>query len=230
MLHACYKATLLQRAGALLALVLLVFVLMPTQGGSENSVSTEALPQTLEEGKHFERIGNPPEPTGASHLPEILEIFNFKCPHCLTLYPHFASWAAKQRGKFLFKTIPVYWGTQTDGPVRAYYAGHYLGKGEEMKEAIFSAHFGGGLNIENRNEMAFVAEEVGIRHDDFLSAYDSFGVERKAKQARRLAKDLGVRSTPQVVIDRTYRVTLTHADGDPQRMMRIIETLIKTRP
>lgn len=178
----------------------------------------------LVEGKDYTSIVPPvPRPTGRA---EIVEVFNFKCSHCYQLSPAIAQWAKTKGDTYSFVSLPVFWGKQTDLPLRAYYAGEFMGKGPAMKQSIFKAHFDNSVDIENVDELNFLAEEVGLDPEKFKAFIGSFGVSSKVAQAKALQNSFGVQSTPTLVVNGKYRVSFgDHAGGQSERLFAIVEAL-----
>ncbi|MBF0108840.1 MAG: thiol:disulfide interchange protein DsbA/DsbL [Magnetococcales bacterium] len=179
---------------------------------------------TLKAGVDYTAIVPPvPVPTGK---PEIVEVFNFKCPHCYDLHPHLEAWLKNNGDRYQYRSLPVYWGRQTDLPLRSFFAAEFLGRGPQMKTAIFKAHFDNNLNIENINELGFIAEEAGLDPEKFKSQLQSFGVSTRVSQALSLQKAYGVTGTPALVVNGKYQVSFgQHAKGDPKRLIAIVEAL-----
>ncbi len=178
----------------------------------------------LEANTHYDLI-TPPVPHSGK-MPTVVEVFNFKCSHCYRLHPHMAAWSKLNGENYDIASLPIYWGKQTDLPLRAYYAAEFLGKGEEMKAAIFKAQFENSVNIESTDEIGFLAEEVGLNPEKFKSFLNSFGVSAKINQAKGQQRRFGVHSTPTLVINGKYRVSYgKHANGDPQKLFNIVESL-----
>ncbi len=175
-------------------------------------------------GTHYDVL-TPPVPRSGTK-PEVVEVFNFKCPHCYHLFPKMVAWMKKNGDRYQYKALPIFWGKQTDMPLRAYFAADFLGKGEAMKAAIFDAQFKQGADIENPGDLVFLAEDMGLDGGKFQSYLKSFGVSAKVTQARALQRDFGVHSTPTLVINGQYKITPgKHARGDDQLLFRIIEAL-----
>ncbi|MBF0630168.1 MAG: thiol:disulfide interchange protein DsbA/DsbL [Magnetococcales bacterium] len=167
----------------------------------------------------------PPVPVPAGK-PEIVEVFNFKCPHCYDLHPHLEAWLKNNGDRYQYRSMPVYWGRQTDLPLRAFFAAEFLGHGPQMKSAIFKAYFENNLNIEDIHELEYIAEEAGVDAGKFKSQLQSFGVSSKVAQALSLQKAYGVNGTPTLVVNGKYQVSFGHhAKGDPKRLVAIIEAL-----
>lgn len=182
-----------------------------------------ALAQPPEEGFQFERITPPIAPKGSK--PEITEVFNFKCPHCFHLHPHLMEWRKKNESRFDFPSVPIFWGEQTDLPLRAYFTAEAMGKGEVMKDLIFKAQFDRKINIEDEKIMADLAKEAGLDVQKFNASLRSFGISGKVARSLALAKAYGAASTPTLVINGRYRVNPTHANGDWNKMFEIAEFL-----
>ncbi len=185
--------------------------------------------EALQPGVHYTPI-SPAIPRSGTK-PEVVEVFNFKCPHCFSLAPHTAEWAEKNKDRFVFKSIPVYWGKQTDLPARAFFAAEFMGKGEAMKMAIFKAQFDHSADIENVEEMIFLAESLGMEAQAFRTNLHSFGVSSRVAQAKTFQQDAKVSSTPTLVINGQYQVQPgLHARSmtepvDYDKLFMIVETL-----
>ncbi|WP_130470426.1 thiol:disulfide interchange protein DsbA/DsbL [Candidatus Magnetaquicoccus inordinatus] len=182
----------------------------------------------LQEGIHYDLIT--PAVAKTTDKPEIVEVFNFKCPHCAALAPHTAEWAEKNKARFQFRSLPVFWGKQTDLPLRAFFAAEFLGKGEAMKQAIFNAHFNHSADIENKEELVFMAEALGLDGKTFQNQLFAFAVSAKLSQAKALQESYRVSFTPTLVVNGTYQILPSrHAKGengvDHARLFEIIETL-----
>ncbi|MBF0162092.1 MAG: thiol:disulfide interchange protein DsbA/DsbL [Magnetococcales bacterium] len=183
----------------------------------------------LQAGVHYDPISPVVPRTGDK--PEVIEIFNFKCPHCFSLAPHTAAWAEKNKERFVFKSVPVYWGKQTDVPARAFFAAEFMGKGEAMKQAIFKAHFDHSANIENIEDLMFLAEAVGLDQHAFRNQMNAFGVSAKLSQAKAMQQAFRTSSTPTLVVNGAYQILPgKHARGDGDavqydKLFRIVETL-----
>ena len=180
---------------------------------------------TLTAGEEFERI-DPAKPPKQTDKALIVEVFNFKCPHCFHAHDEISEWAEKNADKIRFRAIPIYWKQQTDLPLRYYYAGHMLGKGHEMKTALFKAHFEDKMDIESASELSFVAEEVGIDPKKLANlAADKRSVEA-VKKGARLSEAYGIESTPTLVVNGRYQTNLRMAGETWSDVFRVVETLM----
>ncbi|MEG3641228.1 DsbA family protein [Magnetococcus sp. PR-3] len=122
------------------------------------------------------------------------------------------------------RSMPVFWGTQPDTPVRAYFAAEFMGVGEQMKRAIFKANFDDNrYKIDDEDDILKIAAEAGIDAKKLEDAMDSFAVFGKVAQVNGLARQYGVTGTPSVVINGKYRVV---AHGNYDKALKSIEMLL----
>lgn len=206
----------MRRLGTYLCWMLLVCITLPNGVGAE--------PFRPQAGVHYE-IVNPPVPVSGSK-PEVVEVFNFKCPHCFRLHPRMEAWTLKMQDRFDIKSLPIVFSNQSDQPLRVFYAGQFMGQEKAIKNALFNAQFVDHLNIDSQGELAFIADNLKLDNAKFLAYQNSFGVNGKINQGRQLAKEYGVESTPTLVVNGRFRVSPgKHDNGDMNRLFEIVETL-----
>ncbi len=87
---------------------------------------------------------------------------------------------------------------------------HYAkahGRQSEMKERLMAAHFTGGVHVGRVAELADLAAQVGLDHDDVVRTLDSGefvpAVEADIEQAR----SFGIRGVPFFVLDGRFAVS-----------------------
>ncbi|NGZ07757.1 MAG: thiol:disulfide interchange protein DsbA/DsbL [Magnetococcales bacterium] len=183
-----------------------------------------AAPFVPKVGEHYEVISPPVPVTGSK--PEVVEVFNFKCPHCVKLHPAMEEWTRRMQERLDIQSLPIAFSQQSDQPLRAFYAGQFLGREKEMKHAIFNAHFTDHINIDSPQELAFIAEGLKMDSVAFQNHMQSFGVQSKIAQGRMRSQAFGVSSTPTLVINGRYRVTPgRHDQGSHERLFAIVEAL-----
>ncbi|MBF0179399.1 MAG: thiol:disulfide interchange protein DsbA/DsbL [Magnetococcales bacterium] len=183
-----------------------------------------AEPFLPKDGVHYETIPSPVPP--AAPGPEVVEVFNFKCPHCYDFHPHMTAWSLKMKDRYAIRSLPIAFSSQSDLPVRAYHAAAFMGRGEEMKHAIFKGHFEEGVNIDSPGELIALAEGLKLDAARFKDNLNGFAVNGKIAQGRGQANAYGIKSTPTLVINGRYRVSPGKHDGhDTRRLFVIVESL-----
>jgi thiol:disulfide interchange protein DsbA len=187
-------------------------------------VTAEAESFVPKAGENYEAI-TPPVPVSGSR-PEVVEVFNFKCPHCVKLHPAMNEWSEKMKNKYDIKSLPIAFSQQSDQPLRAFHAAQFLGREADMKHALFNAHFVDQVNIDSPQELAFLAEGMKMDSAAFQTHMNSFGVQSRIAQGRSQAQAYGITGTPTLVINGRYRVIPgRHDQGSYERLFAIVEAL-----
>ncbi len=87
---------------------------------------------------------------------------------------------------------------------------HYaktVGKQNELKENLFSAHFEKGMNIGDKNDLIAVAQNTGINLEETKKVLESNQFENDVKQDIAEANSLGIRGVPYFIFGRKYAVS-----------------------
>ncbi|MBF0158702.1 MAG: thiol:disulfide interchange protein DsbA/DsbL [Magnetococcales bacterium] len=180
--------------------------------------------EVLQAGVHYDLIT--PATTARMDRPEVVEVFNFKCPHCYTLHRELKEWVKKNKDRFSFRSLPIFWGEQTDLPARAFFVAQAMGKEAEMQMALFKAHFDQNANIESESDLMFIAEEIGLDNKQFQAKLRDFGISTQVAQALQFKKEHGVTGTPTLIVNGRYRLQARHAAGNWPRLFVIAEALM----
>lgn len=81
------------------------------------------------------------------------------------------------------------------------------GKGNEMEEALFLAHFTQGKNVSDVETLAALAEGIGLDRQEVLSYLKSDKGSDAVRQDIAEAQEIGVNGVPFFVLDRKYAVS-----------------------
>lgn len=81
------------------------------------------------------------------------------------------------------------------------------GKGTEMTERLFYAHFTEAKHLGDRETLLALAEEVGLDRAETAAALERGVLAERVRSDEREAAELGVRGVPFFVIDRKYAVS-----------------------
>jgi len=184
------------------------------------------------EGYHYFLV-LPPQPT---NLPpgkvEVTEVFSYGCPACFQFYPIADKLKASLPPNAVMDYMPVAFNVAEDFPMfqRAYYTAQALGIADKAHDAMFNA-------VWSTNELAtvdpkshrlkdpqpsiedaaaFYARTTGISKDKFLATASSFAVEMKMKRADSLMLAYQADSTPTIIVNGKFRLTVSSAGGYDQ--------------
>ncbi|MEO5365441.1 MAG: DsbA family protein [Magnetococcus sp. WYHC-3] len=179
--------------------------------------------QGLDEGIDYRLIVGAPPYQG--ERPLIADVINFKCIHCRNLHHPLQEWLEKGAGRYATATLPIAFAGQADTAVRAYFVAEGLGKGPQMKEALFQAWFDRQVEIDDPARVTELAGELGLKKERFARFLNDPGITRQVEQAARVARESGVHATPALIINGRYMVSPMDHPEDLPRFFQVVEQL-----
>lgn len=140
---------------------------------------------------------------------KITEFFKFDCIHCYELHKNMPRLLKKYGDKVNITYIPIIFPKQSTKSIEAYKISEQMGKGEEMRDALFMAKFEKGMDVmESTIALETVAASIGLGAD-FNQKLESGAAKNAANENLKLMNDYGVDGTPTVVINGNLLVTPT---------------------
>ena len=159
----------------------------------------------LVEGRDYVTI-EPALPSENPNKIEVVEYFSYACPHCYELNTHITKWESKLPADVVFTRVPVNFNPFYLLMARLYYSLEEIGELKRLDSAVFSAiHEKGVKLIDDQSILEWVTSQ-GVDAKKFSSAYHSFAVANKVRQAEQQAKDSKLQGVPALVVDGRYRV------------------------
>jgi thiol:disulfide interchange protein DsbA len=184
------------------------------------------------EGKNYFLI-QPAQPTDvAPGKIEVTEVFSYACPACFQFYTVADRLKAALPPNAQMDYVPASYNPTEDWPVfqRAYYTALTLGVAEKTHDAMFNAIWSSGElavvdprthqlrrplpSIEDAAQ--FYSRAQGIPPEKFIGTANSMGVQVKINRANKLVIAYGADSTPTMVVNGKYRLTVQSAGGYDQ--------------
>lgn len=168
--------------------------------------------------------------------PTVVEFFSYACPGCMAAESDFKKYLSSKSSNVKFIRVPVVFNLGWDLVSKMYYANESLGITEDLHDMVF-------IWAQNtlRSRQAITKEKIkefiskaflspglinklnGTSVDDYMQILDSTTVSRDKTKAFRLLKAYGIASTPSVVINNKYMVTLDKAKSMDNVIMIINE-------
>ena len=166
-------------------------------------LSASASPTDPKNGVEYRTLPTPQQ--ADAKKVEVIEFFDYACPHCYALDPSLQAWLKKQGGNVIFKRVHIS-RTGTDLPQqKMFYTLESMGlMNDAMNTKIFTEmHV--NRNRMNRDEMVFdfIARQ-GVDRQKFIDTYRGFGVQGQVRRASSLMDTYGVDSWPMFAIDGKY--------------------------
>lgn len=197
--------------------ILLAFVLAAFSFGVA-AEGTEAAGATYE-------LLSPPQPTQSDGKIEVVEMFWYGCPHCYHFEPALEAWLKHKPDDVMFRRVPALFNEQWVVHARAYYAAEALGVLEKLHQPLFDAIHKDGKHIMDEESIIKFAASQGIDEQQFREAYDSFGVDKKVRQAMMATRDYGITGVPSLIVNGKYRTSPSLAGGT-DNVLKVIDTLV----
>ena len=178
------------------------------------------------EGKDYVRLSQPqPVPPGKL---EVIEFFWYGCPHCNTFEPALDAWTKKLAADVSFRRVPVAF---RDEPFVAhqkiYYALEAMGLLDTMHRKVFYAIHNDRARLDKVADIAAFMGKNGVDGAKFTELFNSFSVQTKATQARKLAEAYQIDGVPAMGVHGRYFTSGTLA-GSNERALKVVDHLLQT--
>ena len=173
---------------------------------------------------------------------EVVEVFSYGCPHCSNFRPVIKQMKAALPANAQLVFIPASFNPGESWPLfqRAYATAEILGVADKVHEATFDAVWKTGeLAVVDQstgrikspaptiNDVARLYNKVaGVPMDKFIEVSNSFAVGVKMKADDTFIMHALVDSTPTMVVNGKYRITLESAGGADQ-MLQVVKYLVQ---
>lgn len=182
-------------------------------------------PRAPQEGKDY-LVLKTPVPTEGGGKVEVLEFFQYSCPHCYAYDPYLTAWRKKLPSDVDYKRIPIAWDNSTLPHVKIYYALETLGKLEEMHPKVFAAIQKNRQPLLNPEQITEFMAANGIDAKQWTDAYNSFSVNARANRAGQVWRAYKVDGTPTVGVDGKF-ATAPSMTGSREGSLIVLDYLIQ---
>ena len=179
----------------------------------------------LQEMKDFRPV-TPAQPSESGNKIEVLEFFQYSCPHCRTYDPVLQGWRKTLPADVEYRRIPISWDDKSVPHVRIYYTLEALGKTNELHSKIFEAIQDKRMSLLKPEEIADFMATQGIDRKQWLDAFNSFSVGARANRAGQVWRAYKVDGTPSMAIDGKY-VTSPSMVRSAEGSLLVMDSLIQ---
>lgn len=170
---------------------------------------------------------NPPLPTPANGKIEVVEFFWYACPHCNAFEPMLEAWVKKLPADVAFRREHVAFREEPFvAQQRIYYSLVEMGLVDSMHAKVFAAIHVDRQRMDNPTEIAAFMKKNGVDPVKFMSFYNSFSVQTRARQAVQLSQAYKIDGVPSIGIAGKYFTSATMA-GSTQRVLLVADYLIQ---
>ena len=165
---------------------------------------------------------------------EVLEFFNYACPHCYEFEPHLKMWLKNKPKNVEFRYVPAVFNERMIPLAKIYYALEEMALLEKLHDKVYFAIHQQQLNLTDRAILLKWLGEQAVDTKKFEAVFDSFSVNNKVQRASLMTRNYHIPGTPYVIIGGRYLTgpsMSVSADGavDHNRLMQILNELVEMR-
>lgn len=161
---------------------------------------------------------------------KITEFLKFNCGHCYTLNQQMPALKKKYGENLSITYKPMLWRTVPQDQafrksIEAYIIAERMGKGEEMKDALFKAVFVDKKDLSSESVLGEIAKNIGLE-DDFSAALKNGEAKDEAEANIRLAESFQVDETPTIIVNGNLKITPAMSNEDMAAMTNNLDAII----
>lgn len=185
---------------------------------------SEISAQTLDESKYT--VLETPMQVSTGDQIEVTELFWYGCPHCFSLEPHVKTWLQNKPDNADFVKVPAIFSSSWAFGAQAFYTMEALGVLEEANDAFFHQTHVIRKPINNLDSLVEFLEGYGKSEDEVTSAFESFAVDTKLRNASRITRASTATGVPAIIVDGKYHTSVTLAGGQAE-LFNVINQLVE---
>jgi protein dithiol oxidoreductase (disulfide-forming) len=166
-------------------------------------VIARAQPKTPVEGTDY-KVLQVPQPTESGNKIEVLEFFQYSCPHCYAFTPDLEAWRKTLAADVDYKRIHINWDNSTLAHTKLYYSLEQLGRVDDLHDKVFNAIHMSRKRMLDTDEIADFMAANGIDRKKWLEVFNSFSTATKAARAGQIWRAYRIDGTPTMGCDGRY--------------------------
>lgn len=174
------------------------------------------------EGKDYVVLADPVRPADPSKI-EVAEVFSFLCPHCHKFEPLVKTWSKKQPADVVLVQTHAAFNNNWAIYQRGFYTISALGVKDKVQDAVFTNLYVTQKELLTAEAWADFLMPHGVDKQKTISTFNSFGVNSQIKQAESRIRAYKVPSTPALVVDGRFRITVSNHD----EMLKVAQFLVE---
>ncbi len=177
------------------------------------------------EGKDYVRLSQPQAvPPGKI---EVIEFFWYGCPHCNAFEPSLEAWVKKLPADVAFRRVPVAFREETFvAHQKLFYTLEAMGQLEAVHRKVFYAIHSERARLDKPADISAFVAKNGVDATKFMQLFDSFSIQTKATQARKLAEAYRIDGVPALGVHGRFYTSGTLA-GTTDRALQVTDFLIQ---
>jgi thiol:disulfide interchange protein DsbA len=176
------------------------------------------------EGSDFHTLPKPISVPANGKI-EVIEFFWYACPHCFAFEPAIEPWIARLPADVRFRRVPVGFDARKELHQRIFYTWEALGLVEQMHLKTFTRFHVLKKPVESLVDMLTFAQDNGLDVAKVRNAWNSFSVQSKCREAKRLEDDYGIERMPEMAIAGRF-VAIAQPEAGPASVLATTDWLV----
>lgn len=168
----------------------------------------------------------PAQPVDTGNKIEVLEFFQYSCPHCASFDPNLEAWRKNMPADVQYRRLPVAFNAATANHTKIYYTLLQLNKVDELHKKVFAVYHGQRKRMLDPNEIADFMAANGIDRKLWLDTFNSFSVATQTNRAAQVWAAYKLEGTPAVAIDGKW-MTAPSMVGSREGTLPVMDYLIE---
>jgi thiol:disulfide interchange protein DsbA len=177
------------------------------------------------QGSEFRPV-NPPQAVESGNKIEVLEFFQYSCPHCYAFNPDLEAWRKRLPADVEYRRVHVNWDNGTLAHTKAYCALEQLGRVSDVHDKIFAAIHQNKRRLLDPNEIADLVAANGIDRKQWLDLFNSFSVATRANKSMQTWRAYKIDGTPALAVEGKW-VTAPSMVGTREGALAVMDFLIQ---
>lgn len=136
-----------------------------------------------------------------------------------------AEWLKTKPANVEFIRQPAVFSDLWGKHAKAYFTAEALGVLDKVHADFFDAIQNKKQKLVSEDELAKFFADHGVKDEDFRSAYNSFLVDAKLRQAESIGPRYGISGVPAIIVNGKYKVTAQSAKSQAN-MLTVTNQLI----
>lgn len=215
-----------------LAVIIIAALAVYFYSGSSNDANLSTGNNTVEKLPTAGKYGTLNKPsTYESGKVKMTEFMKFNCGHCYSLHQQLPAIKKKYGDRLEITYRPMLWRTAAadkgfEKSIESYILAERMGKGEEMKDALFKALWVDKRDLTSEITLEEIGKSVGLG-DDFITALKNGDAKDEAeKNINDAAEKFQVDETPTVIINGNLKVNPSMTNEDMTQMTNNLDIII----
>jgi thiol:disulfide interchange protein DsbA len=195
---------------------MIVLALMACQG--------EISAQTLNE-ESYTVLGDPLKTSTGDKI-EVAELFWYGCGHCFALEPYVKNWKKKMPENAEFVKVPAIFSQRWEFHGKAFYTFEALGILDEVNDPFFHRIHVLRKPVNDLDTLVDFLAEYGKTEEEVTSAFNSFAVDSKLRNAKLITAKSTAQGVPAVLVDGKYHTSVKLA-GSSDKLFEVVNQLVE---